>query len=249
MGIDGVLVVLSWDVVSSGIAGHLLREKVPVVGVAGARPAPGIDGFVTDDEGAGDLAGCYLLGMGHRALAFVGAADSETTRLRYAGLTRALRGAGLCPDPRLLVEVGGYAQHDAYAGVVHLITRNVPFTAVVAFNDVMALGVLNALEDQGLHVPGRVSVVGFDDTTSEYARPKMTTVACPKEALGVRGVRQLLARIRGDDSPPATHLLPPALIVRQSTQVPPGSTGPMGVRERGRLGQPREGASGCPPRR
>ena len=224
MGVDGVLLVLSWDIVSQGVAGSLLAEGVPVVGVAGARIVPEIDCFVSDDVEAGRVAGRYLLGLGHRRIAFVGALDSETTALRYQGLAEALDAAGVSADERLLVRARGYGEDDGYAAVTELLLRAVPFTAVVAFNDVMALGVLNALEDQGLEVPGRVSVVGFDDTTSAYARPKMTTVACPKETIGARGVARLLERIRGEGPErPEVVRLPVSLVVRASTRTPPAA--------------------------
>lgn len=220
MGLDGVLLALSWDIVSGGVAEAVVSRGVPVVGVAGARVSEAIDCFVTDDEASGATAGRYLLGLGHRRIAFVGAMDSETTRLRYAGLCAALQAAAVQPDHRLLVTATGYREGDAYEAVIGLIARNVPFTAVVGFNDVMALGALNALEDHGLSVPERVSVVGFDDTHSAYCRPKMTTVACPKEALGEHGVERLLARIAGDRPTPAVCRLPASLVARQSTRAP-----------------------------
>ena len=97
--------------------------------------------------------------------------------------------------------------------------RNASFSAVIAFNDVVALGALNALEDHGFSVPGRISLVGFDDTVSAYSRPKLTTVACPKEQLGEQGVRRVLERIAGRVPEAATvHRLPVRLVARASTR-------------------------------
>jgi DNA-binding LacI/PurR family transcriptional regulator len=220
MGVDGVLLALSWDIVHGRVAEALTARGVPVVGVAGARIVSGIDCFVTDDIAAGSTAARYLLGLGHRRIAFIGAHESETTRLRYTGLHTALDEAGAAADPALFVAAGGYTEADAYAAVVELIGRNIPFTAVVGFNDVMALGALNALEDHGLTVPERVSVIGFDDTTSAYSRPKMTTVACPKHIIGDRGVARLLLRVGGQRPDPEVHLLAPCLVARQSTKAP-----------------------------
>ncbi len=222
MGVDGLVAVLSWDIATSDLIPTFLAHKIPVVGVAGSRVRPEIDCFVSADEAAGEQATRYLAGLGHRHIAFVGAVESETTRLRYRGMCKALTELGIECDSRLLVQVGGYGESDAYAAVTALLTRNVPFTAIVAFNDVMAHGVLNALLDQGLSVPERVSVVGFDDTVSQYTRPKLTTVACPSRALGEQGLLKLIARMNGDDSPPATHFLPTELVVRQSTRCPGG---------------------------
>ncbi|HHW08442.1 MAG TPA: LacI family transcriptional regulator [Firmicutes bacterium] len=220
MGVDGLLVVLSWDIAASDLIQTFLRQKIPVVGVAGSRVTPAIDCFVSADEAAGEQAARYLIGLGHRHIAFVGAKDSETTRLRYGGVRKALAELGMEEDPRLLVLADGYSERDAYEAVGTLIGRNVSFTAIVAFNDVMAHGVLNALIDQGLSVPERVSVVGFDDTVSQYTRPKLTTIACPSRELGEKGLEKLLARLEGDDSPPQIYHLPTRLIVRQSTRCP-----------------------------
>lgn len=217
LGVDGVLAVLSWDIVNGDLINALREHNIPVVGVAGSRIIPDIDCFVSDDVGAGEQAARYLVGLGHRQIAFIGAKESQTTELRYAGLSRALSELGIEPDPRLLVQVQGYGENDAGLAISELFMQNSSFTAVVAFNDVMALGALCALEDQGFKVPGRISVVGFDDTVSAYARPRLTTVACPKEELGVQGVTKLLARIEGDDSAPTINRLPTRVVVRDST--------------------------------
>ncbi len=218
MGIDGVLAALSWDLVSGDLLPALRTRRVPVVGVSGSRTVEGIDAFVPDDVGGGELAGRYLLGLGHRRIAFIGAMDSRTTDLRYRGLVQALGAAGLEHHPSLLVRVPGYDEAHAARAIEQLITRDVPFTAVIAFNDIMALGALNALEDQGLSVPARVSLVGFDDTVSAYARPKITTAACPVEELGASAAEQLLARIGGDEGPCRITAMPMRLVVRASTR-------------------------------
>ncbi len=219
MQVDGVLTVLSWDLVSGDLIPTLGAHGIPVVGVAGSRTVDGIDCFVSDDVAAGEIAGKYLLGLGHHAIAFLGATDSHTTELRYQGLCRVLERAGATPDPSLMVRVPGYEEEDAARAVEELIMRNASFSAVIAFNDVVALGALNALEDHGFSVPGRISLVGFDDTVSAYSRPKLTTVACPKEQLGEQGVRRVLERIAGRVPEAATvHRLPVRLVARASTR-------------------------------
>lgn len=218
MAIDGVIAVLSWDLVSTDLIDTLRDKGTPVVGVAGSRLVPEIDCFVSDDVAAGKQAARYLVGLGHRSIAFVGAIDSQTTALRYEGVRQALAELGIESDPRLLVQVQGYAEADAFEAISQLVMNNVKFSAVVAFNDVMAIGVLGALQDQGFAVPGDVSVIGFDDTVSAYTRPKLTTVACPKEDLGEQGVLRLLERIEGDKSEPQVHRLPTTLIVRESAR-------------------------------
>jgi DNA-binding LacI/PurR family transcriptional regulator len=220
LGVDGVLTVLSWDVVSSDLIPALQAYEIPVVGVAGSRTLANIDCFVSDDFGAGEQAARYLLGLGHRQIAFIGSKDSQTTVLRYEGVKSALSKSDIEPDPSLLITVDGYEEADGSRAVSELIVQNSEFTAVVAFNDVMALGALSAFEDQGLSVPERLSVISFDDTISGYTRPRLTTVVCPKHDLGAKGVAKLLARIEGDDSPPQIHKLPTRILARESTRSP-----------------------------
>lgn len=218
MGVDGLLVVLSWDVVASGLIETFRSRGVPVVGVAGGRLVPDIDCFVSDDVGAGKQAANYLISLGHRNIAFIGAEQSKTTELRYTGAMQAFAEAGIEADERLLIRVTGYTSADAAAAVSQLLARGVAFTGLLVFNDVMAVGALDALESQGLSVPEQVSICGFDDTVSVYSRPRLTTVACPSEALGRSAVGRLLQRIGGDKAPPEVHTLPTKLIVRESTR-------------------------------
>lgn len=218
MGVDGLLIVLSWDIVSSPLVDVFRRRGIPVVGVAGARMVEDIDCLVSDDVGAGEQAARYLVGLGHRSIAFIGASESHTSNLRYQGVKRALDALGIPEDPRLVVNASGYADEDARLAMSQLLASGCQFSSVIAFNDVMAVGVLNALEDQGIRVPQHVSIVGFDDTFSQYARPRLTTVACPKETLGEQAVKRLLARIEGDGQPTAHKYLPTRLIVRESTR-------------------------------
>jgi len=220
MGVDGVLLVLSWDIVSGGLVPALCKQGLPVVGVAGSRIVADIDCFVPDDVAGGEMAAGYLLGLGHRRIAFLGTRDSRTTELRYAGVRHALTDFGIEHDPALVVHAPGFAEADGARAVHELIGRRTGFTAVVAFNDVLAVGALNALEDQGIGVPGRISLIGFDDTVSAYSRPKMTTVACPVAVLGERAVQRLLARLEGEDAPPTVHPVPMRFVVRSSTAVP-----------------------------
>lgn len=221
IGVDGALVSLEWNILHSELIPRLLAHSVPVVGVGGGVAIPEIDCLLHDDQAAGEIAGRYLLGLGHRQIAFLGNVESRATELRYTGLSTALRAAGIDNDPALKVEVPGYREDDGMLALGALMARNVSFTAVVAVNDIFALGTLNALETQGLTVPAHVSLVGFGDTISSYTRPKLTTIAYPKRELGIQGARRLLARVVGDyEGPTAAWRLPVSLVVRESTRVP-----------------------------
>ncbi len=164
-----------------------------------------------------------MIRLGHRHIAFIGATQSKTTELRYEGARRAFHEAGLETDDRLLVTVNSYDAQDAATAVTELLARGCTFSALLVFNDVMAVGALDALESQGIQAPEQVSICGFDDTVSAYSRPQLTTIACPSEDLGRQAVERLLQRIDGDKSPPTLHALPTRLIVRESTRAPRSS--------------------------
>ncbi len=218
MAIDGVLVAMSWDMLSGDLIPALRAHGVSVVGIGGSRSMPDIDCFSGDDVDAGRKVGRYLLALGHRRIAFLGPADSEAAALRRQGLAESLQEQGAEPDDALWMQVRGHGERQGYRGTEELLARNVHFSALVGFNDLAALGALSALEDQGFRVPERISVVGFGDTVSAFSRPKITTVAYPKEAMVRSALNRLLQRIEGSDDAPELRRFPVELRIRQSTR-------------------------------
>jgi LacI family transcriptional regulator, galactose operon repressor len=99
-----------------------------------------------------------------------------------------------------------------------LLARNESFTALVAFNDIAAIGAMRALKEVGLRVPHDVSVIGFDDVDSAaYLNPSLTTVRQPLHEMGRLAAKTLLEKISRNDAAPMTIRLEPELIVREST--------------------------------
>ncbi len=215
--VDGVLISLTWELADRKVIDSFLGAGIPVVGVAGARTVEGIDCVIPDDVIGAYSGTLHLISQGHESIAFIGIRESMTTTLRMKGMMRALEEAGLKFSDKLCILGEGYTQDAAYELGRELLDRGEPFTAILAYNDIFAVGVLNALADAGIDVPGDVSIISFDDTVSYYARPKITTIAINKEELGALAARRLCARIEGDDSPPRTLMLPPSIIVRDST--------------------------------
>lgn len=127
----------------------------------------------------------YLLSLGHTAVGFItGPADSYTVQDRLAGYKAALQAHGLSVRRRLVVEAD-FEEAGGYAGAKKLLTARHRPTAVLAANDRSALGVLAALTDSGITVPGELSVMGFDDIPlASFVRPALTTVSIPSSRLG-----------------------------------------------------------------
>jgi len=212
--VDGVL--LCSPRMSNSLIEQLSRE-VPLVVVN--RQVSGLPAVVMDVGQGARRAVEHLTGLGHRDLALVaGPRGSWTNReiRRSAGAAARVAGAELTvigPNPP--TEDGGIAVADQVvrAGA----------TAVLAYNDLLAIGLLEGLHAQGVRIPEDVSVVGIDDIAmSRLARPKLTTVATPTAAAGRAAVDMLLAH--GDDRRTTAQVtLRTELVIRDSTGPGPHS--------------------------
>jgi DNA-binding LacI/PurR family transcriptional regulator len=168
-------------------------------------------------EGA-RLATQHLIDLGHRAIAHItGTAGLPLVRQRLNGYRKTLRGAGIRPEPSLVVP-GEFTEEGGYQAANRLLARDTPFTAIFAANDLSAIGAMAALKAHGLNIPGNVSVVGFDGINlSAYSTPPLTTVRQPAYEMGRRAAEQLIDCIRKTSvNRPARVLFKPELIVRQS---------------------------------
>jgi DNA-binding LacI/PurR family transcriptional regulator len=198
---------------------QLVEEGYPLVLI---HAPPGEIGTVTvsSDERSGiHQALAHLAGLGHRRVVFVaGPKESAYARERERAYWDGLETFGLARDEALRVygadtEASGYAQLDG------LLARKVPFTAVLADNDLSAVGACRALKVRSYRIPEDVSVVGFDDIPlSAWLEPPLTTVHQPVRELGRRAMQTLLALLNGERA--ESLRLPTHLVVR-------GSSGPV----------------------
>ncbi|HYO35904.1 MAG TPA: LacI family DNA-binding transcriptional regulator [Geodermatophilus sp.] len=231
--VDAVVALSTYDDAARAIGG--LDTPVPLVTVqvagqvAGGRGRPAVS---VDQEAGARLATRHLLSLGHRTVHHVtGPEGSQEACGRTAGWRAVLAAAG-APVPALLrgdwTASSGHAAGRELGGRIH---RGEEVTAVFLANDQMALGLLAALHEEGLSVPGDVSVVGFDDLPeAPYLVPPLTTVRQDFAELGRRGVQLVLARLAGEDLVPEPVV--PVLVVRSSTgPVPVGRT-PVGCDDR-----------------
>ena len=187
-----------------------------------------VDCVDIDERKGADLAVSHLLELGHRRIAYLSSdlveQQSETARL--AGYTLALRRVGARDDPRLVMRLGhpAYLRSDEVlrAAVRSLVDLNDPPTALFASNDLLAVDLVETVEELGLSVPRDVSVVGFDDIlVAGLARISLTTVVQPRHELARIAVDLLLRRIADGVGPrPRRHILDPSLVVRSSTAPP-----------------------------
>jgi LacI family transcriptional regulator len=128
-----------------------------------------------------------------------------------------LRAAGLPVDQELIIKCGPTIE-DGYQAARQLLKLPARPTALIAINDLLAIGALRAAADLGLHIPTDLSLVGFDGIhMSKYLVPRLTTVAKDSIGVGQEAVKQLLARINDPDLPRQKISIPTRLTIREST--------------------------------
>jgi DNA-binding LacI/PurR family transcriptional regulator len=214
--IDGLILV--------SIAPHedelsgIRRSGLPLVLVdAHHRSVPRV---VVDDVGGGRLAARHLLDLGHVNIGFVGdplrpPIGFFSSRLRLRGVEEELRSQGLA-FPGSLVALGEHGRARARELSMGLLGSDLPPTAIVAASDTQALGVLEAADRLGLHVPADLSVIGYDDIEiAEYVN--LTTIHQPLVETGSRAVQRLLRLIAGETSLPLREVLDIHLVLRGTT--------------------------------
>jgi LacI family transcriptional regulator len=175
---------------------------------------------VTGDDRAGvRLAVDHLAGLGHRRIAHLaGSQTLYTGWSRHIGFVDAMEGCGLEVDPDLIVFSDAFTEREGARCCGELLAHRREFTAIVAGNDLLALGCYDALEQHGLSCPDDVSVVGYNDMPFvDRFRPPLTTVRVPHYELGATAAALMLEQLRGSDPPPRQLLLAPELVIRGST--------------------------------
>jgi LacI family transcriptional regulator len=164
----------------------------------------------------------HLLGLGHRRIAAItGPRGWIATEERLRGYRAALAASGVMPDPQLEV-AADFRTKGGMQAAQALLELDDPPTAIFAFNDMLAIGAMQAARQRGVRVPDELSVIGFDDTfEASIVTPTLTTVRQPLAEMGRMAVA-LLVRLLGNQRMEALHVeLETKLIVRESTASAP----------------------------
>ena len=163
----------------------------------------------------------YLIELGHRRIGLIsGPLTMRCVHERLEGYRAALLDHQIGLNPAWISE-GDFFQPSGFAGAHQLLTLAVPPTAILAANDVMALGVMEAVRDQGLRIPEDISIIGFDDIPQAASvHPALTTVRQPLEEMGRVAVQLLFEYIENPELPACYKVLPTRLCIRGSCQPP-----------------------------
>lgn len=179
--------------------------------------------WITPDDAAGvALAVKHLSDLGHRRIAHLaGPQTTSTGVIRAKAFHAAVRDHGLDDDPALVVSCDFWSEAEGARALRSLLDSGTTFTAVVAGNDLIALGCYDVFAERGIDCPEAVSVVGFNDMPFlDKLKPPLTTVAVPHHQVGVEAARMLVEAIQEPDRPSRSVLLPLSLVVRGSTAPP-----------------------------
>lgn len=200
----------------------MIGERGNIVLIDEDVPGTDVPKVFVDNVQGGYLATRHLLDAGHRHIAHVtGPETLFTVQERLQGYRQALAEAQAPYDPEL-VRFGSYDRRFGQAAAHALIARERPPTAVFAASDYLAVGMLEALRDHALDVPGYMSIVGFDDMEfASLLMPPITTLRQSASGLGRTGVALLIAMLTDQvPAPAAVHRLPVKLIERASVGPP-----------------------------
>lgn len=195
----------------------LKRRNIPAIMVVRPLSDPDFDFVGTDNFLGTQMATTHLVKMGHKNIAFIGGSPSSGSRAqRIGGFTSTLLDQGISPNPQWIVATQA-SQIDGAKVAESLLMRFPEITAAVCYQDIVALGVMQALRKMGRE-PGRdFALVGFDDITeAALVQPALTTVSVAAKEIGRKAGELLYSRIQGNDEPPKRIILPPALVIRES---------------------------------
>ncbi|MEV7970904.1 LacI family DNA-binding transcriptional regulator [Sphaerisporangium sp. NPDC088356] len=216
-GVDGIVVVAPQR--SAARAFESLPRDMPAVAVEGQHVGE-VSVVSVDQVGGARLATEHLLNLGHRTVWHVsGPSDWLEAEGRIEGWRAALQAAGRTPPEAL---AGDWSPHSGYAAGRRLLAMADRVTAVFVANDQMALGVLRALNEEGVKVPEQISIVGFDDIPeAEFFLPPLTTIRQDFAAVGRSSIEVLLRQIEtGHECARERLIVPPRFVARASTASP-----------------------------
>lgn len=211
--------VIAGDVNEADLLEQAARTIPTVVLGAPSVTMTHADLVVNDDQQGARLAVEHLIQHGHRRIAHI-AGQSEAAQRRHQGYLQTMTKHGL--ETNVLVAISTEMTEEGGAQACRQLMESAQRpTAIFVGNDMMALGALNTADQLGLHVPEKLSIVGYDNTSiADIGRIALTTIDNVSYDIGLRGAQRLKLRLHGEAGPPVSQVLPPRLVIRGSTAPP-----------------------------
>jgi LacI family transcriptional regulator len=214
--VDGVAILTSE--MDNHLIDRLARRDVPMVFLDVGAPGKGIANIVVNYEQGINEAVDHLYDWGHRRIGFVtGPPHLKSAQIRRTAFLRSLSRYGIHEDGDLVVE-GDHKMEGGLLAIARLLQLSDPPTAVMASNDLTAIGMIRGIHRAGLSVPGDISVIGFDDIwLARFTDPPLTTIRLSRTELGQQAFHALVPDAEKPD-PQASQTVDTHLIVRETTR-------------------------------
>ena len=196
-----------------------ISEQLPVVLVNRTVDSNEVTAVINNDELGIELAVSHLVDLGHRDIAYLGGPDDTTTgRDRREAIENLADDGCFNMSPDNCIKCDSFTEEAGHKGMLSILDRGGNFSAVVAANDLLALGCYDALAERGLNCPTDVSVTGFNDMPfMNRLSPPLTTVHIPLDELGTQAAELLIEEMRDGNAGRKRIRLDPTLVVRGST--------------------------------
>lgn len=215
--VDGIILTASSHHTDQSM--DLSKIHVPVITVDRDIKGSKIKGkIIVDNKSGAEEAVRYMLDKGYRRiLHLAGPITSEPSRERYEGYKKAHDGLGMARFEELFIP-GFYTSEWGYEGIRDAIKAGINFDSVFCGNDLIALGAMKALKEEGHKIPEDIGIVGFDDIyMTTMIEPRLTTVHQPNYQMGYKAAQMLIDFIEENEVEKQVEILKTELIIREST--------------------------------
>jgi DNA-binding LacI/PurR family transcriptional regulator len=221
--VDGVAIMTSE--MEDRLIHKFSHRQIPMVFMDTPKGVKGVSTVRVDYAAGVKQAIEHLFAFGHHRIAFIsGPLGLSSAKVRAQAFTKSLRRHGLTGEPHLMQE-GDHRVEGGHAAMQRILTSGKRPTAVLASNDLTAIGAMGAIHEAGLRIPEDISVIGFDDIgLSAYTHPALTTLHVPRRELAAASFRSLFRgrdKIAGKAAEKREHVIQPRLVVRGSTAQAP----------------------------
>lgn len=198
---------------------YCVKNKIPAITVGRSVDNDVVDKIVIDNESGIQQMVEHLLDLGHRRIALIAAPQNISDGYeRYWAYRNQLEAHGIEVDEDLIVQAEAFSLDSGRKATEELLSRKTPFSAVIAANDLVALGCIEELERESLHCPEDISVIGFNNMPYlDQFRVPLTTIDIPRMRMGEEAAKMILERLKKPDMPQQHIVLEPRLLLRCST--------------------------------
>ncbi|MEP6643218.1 MAG: LacI family DNA-binding transcriptional regulator [Acidobacteriaceae bacterium] len=228
--VEALILLANWLFVNIDVLADLEKSSIPTVMIGQELKTDSVSSVIVDNELGGYLAVEHLYSFGHRKIAFLrGPKSLGDSAPRWKGVKAFAKTRNLELDPRLILDLPESRDPTSSFESGHQLTeellkRKLPFTALMAFDDMTAFGAVRALAKAGMRVPDQCSVIGFDDiAASGFYTPPVTTVRQPMETMGTMAAaiaaEGISAVVEKRELGAVHRKVAPELVVRESTRI------------------------------